>query len=56
MNDVNRRKFLEGSAGMVAGASAVGGSTLLGAPALAQSLAFKPLQITTMVPILKLRA
>ncbi len=42
MNDVNRRKFLEGSAGMVAGASAVGGSTLLGAPALAQSLAFKP--------------
>ena len=42
MNDVNRRKFLEGSAGMVAGATAVGGSTLLGTPALAQSLTFKP--------------
>ena len=42
MNDVNRRKFLEGSAGMVATAASVGGSTLLGAPAYAQSLSFKP--------------
>jgi multiple sugar transport system substrate-binding protein len=42
MNDFNRRKFLEGSAGVAAAATFGGGAALLTPLAQAQTLAFKP--------------
>ena len=41
MTEVNRRKFLEGSAG-VAAAATVGAGSMLSLPAHAQTLSFKP--------------
>ena len=42
MNDFNRRKFLEGSAGVAAAATVGAGGSMLSLPAQAQTLAFKP--------------